>query len=614
MDAVARPPKLHRRNGVYYYRARVPTEVLRAISDDPAAWRLRTARSSQQGGMAFASWQLLVGKNGEPKEALWVSLRQTDRKEAELAFARKQVELNDLFASVLKVFRRQGTTPTLADVERLARSWFLRMAAQQAAQPPSPTFDEKQDDETALYLEEELALAKGHHAQYNSPDEQFGDITEAEKLLIEPGFIVDHESSEFNLLAQLIQRARIELARRAIDLFKGDHGRPHDVFFGALPVQQAETQIVAKPVGQSLSSLITEYVAERRAHISSPKTFMSYDFAFRVAKDVVGADTSVGAATRDDWKRFVQTLKDLPPNYTKRKLLKGLTAVDAAALARKQNLPTLSVSRVQGYIDHVSAMLKWAKNERKIPDNPMEGLSAGKDPVPKEDKRRPFTIPDLQTLFSDPEFCGQRPLNVRKLVELRKAEFWAPLIGVFSSFRLNEILQMRLSDIEERQGIPCFVATLVEADGTRALDKKLKTTSSRRVVPVHSELLRIGFLRYVEQLRKDGQKRLFPEALQSGDTYYSTQFSKTFIRLLNRIRKRVPAFAVRRQSFHSLRHSFRDALREGRVDGELGFALGGWVSETTGDHYGDGFRAATLQIGIESLKYDGLDLSHLYWA
>ena len=97
---------------MYYYRARVPTNVLHAIASDLATWRRHTVRS---GDTLFESWRQLVGKDGGPKKVLWMSSRQSSRKEAEIAFARKQVELNDLYEALRKISRRQGPRwPTLS--------------------------------------------------------------------------------------------------------------------------------------------------------------------------------------------------------------------------------------------------------------------------------------------------------------------------------------------------------------------------------------------------------------------------------------------------------------------------------------------------------------------
>ena len=40
--------------------------------------------------------------------------------------------------------------------------------------------------------------------------------------------------------------------------------------------------------------------------------------------------------------------------------------------------------------------------------------------------------------------------------------------------------------------------------------------------------------------------------------------------------------------------------------------MGGWASGATDDNYGSGLRASTLARDIEAVRYEGLNLSHLY--
>ena len=63
--------------------------------------------------------------------------------------------------------------------------------------------------------------------------------------------------------------------------------------------------------------------------------------------------------------------------------------------------------------------------------------------------------------------------------------------------------------------------------------------------------------------------------------------------------------------------NFRDGLREAMIDRGVALALGGWVSGGNGaavsDNYGGGYTSSTLALALNQVRYDGLDLSHL-WA
>jgi integrase len=110
-------------------------------------------------------------------------------------------------------------------------------------------------------------------------------------------------------------------------------------------------------------------------------------------------------------------------------------------------------------------------------------------------------------------------------------------------------------------------------------------------------------------MRKRDEKRVFPELRVSKATgYYSDNFSKWFSHFLAKIGANEP-----RTSFHSFRHSYRDALREADISIERVRALGGWSGGgATEETYGSGLRPSTLAKEIAKVHYPKLNLSHLY--
>jgi integrase len=89
--------------------------------------------------------------------------------------------------------------------------------------------------------------------------------------------------------------------------------------------------------------------------------------------------------------------------------------------------------------------------------------------------------------------------------------------------------------------------------------------------------------------------------------YYSDPFQKWFGRFLTKANAKKP-----KTSFHSFRHTFRDALREADISAERVKALGGWANTETQEDYGSDLRPSTLYQEIKKVRYEGLDLSHLH--
>ena len=87
------------------------------------------------------------------------------------------------------------------------------------------------------------------------------------------------------------------------------------------------------------------------------------------------------------------------------------------------------------------------------------------------------------------------------------------------------------------------------------LDGKLKNTRSKRLVPLHRDLVRIGFLKYVEYQKRSGSDRLFPD-WEPVDRV-NDWFNVTFLR-------KTLGITDKSKVFYSFRHTLMTALtREG---------------------------------------------------
>ncbi|MCQ8119949.1 hypothetical protein [Methylomonas rosea] len=117
-----------------------------------------------------------------------------------------------------------------------------------------------------------------------------------------------------------------------------------------------------------------------------------------------------------------------------------------------------------------------------------------------------MTPEELQKLFNNPKMK-------KFAANLDAAHYcWLPLIGLYTGARINEICQLNpAEDIKQDSatGIHYFHFT-DESPSAEGVDKSIKTNSSRRVVPIHSKLIDLGFLDYVERVKTAGHKIIFP--------------------------------------------------------------------------------------------------------
>lgn len=227
--------------------------------------------------------------------------------------------------------------------------------------------------------------------------------------------------------------------------------------------------------------------------------------------------------------------------------------------------------------------------------------------VPKraagKEQRQPFELEHLQALFHSPVYTeGLRPKKGGG-----DAAFWLPLMGLFGGPRAEELGQLRVADVQRRDG-QLYLRITELGD-----DQELKTLASERMVPVHEELLRIGFENYVETMHRRGEMRLFPDL--KADRYGN--YTKMFSTWCNDY---IDTYVVddKRYAFHSLRHCFEEfagwsGLTEYQINGILGHSPQG-MARLYGKKSGSRrtFNPKELAKGMAKYRVEGLDLSHLY--
>lgn len=75
-------------------------------------------------------------------------------------------------------------------------------------------------------------------------------------------------------------------------------------------------------------------------------------------------------------------------------------------------------------------------------------------------------------------------------------------MGLFTGTRLGELCQLRVVDIHKIEGIDVLVLT------NAGEGQSIKSNAGHRSVPIHSELVRLGFLRYVQTIKDSGSDSL----------------------------------------------------------------------------------------------------------
>ena len=239
-------------------------------------------------------------------------------------------------------------------------------------------------------------------------------------------------------------------------------------------------------------------------------------------------------------------------------------------------------------------VLRYLIAQGSLSENFMKGVMWTKRELEKreilqEDNSRMIWGDALPQLFRTPLFQGE-------LKDIGDPMFWAPIISVFHGLREEEALQLRVDDIRIENNVDYF--DLKVGAGWQSL----KSTAAKRKVPIHRELIALGFLELVSMRRRDGEDRLFPHLTRGKNR---KTLSENFTKDFTRFRKSNGVYE-KRIDFHSFRTQFNVELIRSRTDSEIRHILMGHEMDSVNlKHYGgDGHDLAHLQDVVNRITID----------
>lgn len=229
----------------------------------------------------------------------------------------------------------------------------------------------------------------------------------------------------------------------------------------------------------------------------------------------------------------------------------------------------ISASTINDTLILWQSFFKWAiSTKRYAGSNPMGALSPPSESN-EETGARAFEQHELQAIFQPQNFIGMKQPH----------QYWGPLFGLFTGARSNEIAQLRLMDIIEVDGVMCMNIVHAPANGVMT-----KNPASVRKIPLHPTLLELGFDEYLDDLKKLGATRVFPELPQDKKTgkrekYLSRDFNEGLLKSLK-------LWQPRTVVFHSFRDTAISKLAKARINfGHIKDFTGHTRKGTAEEHY-----------------------------
>ncbi|MGX9727593.1 MAG: hypothetical protein ACTFAK_09825 [Candidatus Electronema sp. VV] len=266
---------------------------------------------------------------------------------------------------------------------------------------------------------------------------------------------------------------------------------------------------------EKLSDLLDKYCAENSSRWDGTYEHKDVRPIIGVLCEVTGDKLRSSFGTEDVVK-FKEVYVQLPKN--RKKVMKYKEKSINELL--KMQIPSedrLSLTTVKTNFNILITFFSWCFDNKYFAEDVSIPLRRFNRQNKKQhldyEERDPFKEKDLKRLFENETYLHG--------LHKKASEQWVPLIALFTGCILKEICQLFKEDIkiDNESGIFYFDISADPKNG-----KTLETKSSKRSIPIHRNLIEIGFLQYVSSIKLCS--RLFPDikANKSGDLTHA--FSK----------------------------------------------------------------------------------------
>lgn len=368
---------------------------------------------------------------------------------------------------------------------------------------------------------------------------------------------------------EIMQRAHLERLQLLSTLPPSSASLANEL---ALQIQQSligQVSSASKPVIKTklLKDALNDHLDEEKRILKSKRTVLEKAALFKEFVDFFGDQTLLNTITIDEvthqWRKAEFNRKN-----------------------QKAEDQVLGLARLEKRRTFLSKFFDWAKTSGHYSHtNPMAQKMASKGQIKKTTTSwKEFSSEDLAKIFSN-----KYPTGMNK-----PDWYWLPLMALYSGARLGELSNLLVSSFEIVDGIETFSI----ATG--------KTNDSRRTVPIHTELLKLGLWEYVTHLKSLGQTHIVPHR---PDDIRSKSIGRSW---------GVWIKACGIDDHHKVFHSFRstaitdlynrDSVNPAAIRQSVGHSGG-----LKGSHasYVRGVTLERIKAAIEGISYPSIDMSTL---
>lgn len=385
-------------------------------------------------------------------------------------------------------------------------------------------------------------------------------------------------------------------ARQNLELYQAmlDGGDNLGLSLAQVEGMQRATKALLTGDGAAVLSAAAAVSRERKQVAAKPDTPMLPELI-----DIWAAERSPEARSVDMWRRTCAMFYAVNGQKPVGAITKADVLAFKAHLIAKGNAPATVDSR----LNHLRSLFRIAVEQDIIPLDPAATVKAPsmKGEAPP---RRYYDSDELKAVFGSAIYTkGERPNR-----GAGEAAYWLPLVALYTGARLNEMGQLRPKDILQKVYLDADdkerKAWVIRITEDKQDGLTVKNPSSNRRVPIHQALIDLGFLRFVDAARENGQARIFPDLKPDRYGVITGNWSKWYGLHL----RQVCGVLDKKITFHSFRHNFKRHWRECDLNKAANDAITGHESGSVADKYGGDYPLRPLVEGMARYRVPGFAL------
>ena len=353
-----------------------------------------------------------------------------------------------------------------------------------------------------------------------------------------------------------LERAGLDCSERNLDaamraVFVGTLGAKALFEHGLEPPVPSFDPLIldAVPGGPTVTEAANAYEKAKDV-TATEKTRKQLKQTARLFADHVGDKKPIAAVTGKDAVAFLDRLAKIDPNYRRDTKSGELTLTELEESYPAVDGKGLSAATINRHAMHMRVLINWLIRRHELPENHQNPFAGKSRKVKNQTAENgdggsylPMSDSEIAELLKGAPLARSFGQNFKECVG------WLVALGAYTGARESELCALAKDDVRKKDGVH-FIAI---PDG--------KTENAPRVIPLHADLIKAGFLKYVATCR--------------GPLFGVT--AKT-------VAKRFPAYrrkhGVDRPGlvFHSLRKSFISCLEEAEVSADTAALLAGHKS------------------------------------